>query len=170
MPVQVMATLAQERLAQERKDWRKNRPFGFAAKPVTRDDGSVDMLTWTCSVPGKAGTPWEGGSYPVTLEFPSEYPNKPPVAKFKPGFYHMNVYPDGKVCLSILDDDDELCGQWSPSITLTQILTGIQELLTNPNPHSPANPKVYDDWKKSPGIYEKFVKTQVAMYPPGADV
>lgn len=35
--------------------------------------------------------------------------------------HHHAVYPDGKVCLSILDDDDEMGGQWAANIGLRQV-------------------------------------------------
>lgn len=31
--------VARARLAQERKDWRKDKPFGFMARPESADDG-----------------------------------------------------------------------------------------------------------------------------------
>ena len=33
-------------------------------------------MNWDCSVPGKEGTPWEGGEYTITMEFSDEYPSK----------------------------------------------------------------------------------------------
>jgi len=34
-----MASLALGRLAEERKAWRRDKPFGFVAKPSTKEDG-----------------------------------------------------------------------------------------------------------------------------------
>jgi ubiquitin-conjugating enzyme E2 I len=42
--------------------------------------------------------------------------------KFPKDFFHPNIYPSGTVCLSILNEDEG----WRPSITIKQILTGIQ--------------------------------------------
>ncbi len=36
------------------------------------------MFHWKCHIPGKPGTDWEGGFYPLTLEFTEDYPAKPP--------------------------------------------------------------------------------------------
>ena len=69
----------------------------------------------------------------LTMEFSEDYPSKPPKCKFPTGFYHPNIYPSGTVCLSILDEDKG----WKPSITVKQILVGIQDLLDSPNPLSP---------------------------------
>ena len=45
----------------------QDHPFGFSARPRIREDGSTNMLLWECSVPGKAGTAWEGTDYALTL-------------------------------------------------------------------------------------------------------
>ncbi|KAF9619254.1 hypothetical protein IFM89_005808 [Coptis chinensis] len=47
--------IARGRLAEERKAWRKNHPHGFVAKPETAADGSVNLMIWQCSIPGKTG-------------------------------------------------------------------------------------------------------------------
>lgn len=39
---------------------------------------SVNLMKWKCFVPGKKGTDWEGGFYPLTMEFTDDYPAKPP--------------------------------------------------------------------------------------------
>jgi ubiquitin-protein ligase len=36
-------------------------------------------MRWTCLIPGKEGTDWEGGLYPLTIVFTNEYPSKPPI-------------------------------------------------------------------------------------------
>lgn len=56
------------------------------------------------------------------LDFVEGYPAKPPKAKFPERFFHPNIYPSGTVCLSILNEDEA----WKPSITVKQILLGIQ--------------------------------------------
>ncbi|GFR41282.1 hypothetical protein Agub_g1795 [Astrephomene gubernaculifera] len=157
--------LADKRLLEERKLFRKNRPYGFVAKPATKGDGSTDMRLWECRIPGPSGTAWEGGSYPVTLKFGDSYPVEPPACSFPEGFFHPNVYPDGEVCLSLLNNDADLGGQWAPSISITQILQGIQELLNNPNIYSPAQKHAYDVLKNSPATYEKMVREQSKKYP-----
>ena len=39
------------------------------------------MFRWKCYIPGKPGTDWEGGFYPLTLEFSEDFPAKPPKAR-----------------------------------------------------------------------------------------
>jgi ubiquitin-protein ligase len=47
-------------------------------------------MIWKCFIPGKQGTDWEGGFYPLTMEFSEDYPSKPPKCKFPAGFFHPN--------------------------------------------------------------------------------
>ncbi|KAK7263168.1 hypothetical protein RJT34_30753 [Clitoria ternatea] len=50
-----MSGIARGRLTEERKSWRKNHPHGFVAKPETLPDGTVNLMVWHCTIPGKPG-------------------------------------------------------------------------------------------------------------------
>ena len=156
-----VSSVTLNRLIEERKAWRKNRPFGFTAKPEAGADGEVDLTKWSCIVPGKEGTIWEGAALPVTITFTNQYPAKPPRVAVPKGFYHPNIYPSGTVCLSILNEDE----QWRPSITLRQILLGVQDLLNNPNEKSPAQSEAFMDYTNRRKKYEARVKEEVKKYP-----
>ncbi len=45
--------IAKGRLVEERKAWRKDHPHGFYARPTTGADGSLNLMTWECGIPGK---------------------------------------------------------------------------------------------------------------------
>lgn len=60
-----MSGIAAGRLAEERKAWRKDHPFGFVARPALNPDGTRNLFNWECAIPGKKGTIWEGGLYRV---------------------------------------------------------------------------------------------------------
>lgn len=109
-------------------------------------------------------SPPSSRKYPITLIFSQDYPSKPPKALFPAGFVHPNIYPDGKVCLSILNDDEDLGGNWSPSISIGQILQGIQVLLTEPNLNSPAQQVGYELLKKDPVKYAEECRRQARKY------
>ncbi|SYW73740.1 probable ubiquitin--protein ligase hus5 [Ustilago bromivora] len=49
-----MAGICRNRLAEERKQWRKDHPFGFYARPAKASDGSLDLMNWEVGIPGKA--------------------------------------------------------------------------------------------------------------------
>ncbi|KAJ6653896.1 hypothetical protein lerEdw1_007654 [Lerista edwardsae] len=50
-----MSGIALSRLAQERKAWRKDHPFGFVAVPTKNPDGTMNLMNWECAIPGKKG-------------------------------------------------------------------------------------------------------------------
>ena len=58
-----MSGIAQARLSEERKCWRKDHPFGYIARPMKNADGTMNLMLWEYGIPGKKGTPWEGGLY-----------------------------------------------------------------------------------------------------------
>ena len=109
----------------------------------------------------------------------TEYPTKPPkcmhsrpstsvrysnlnfTGKFVPPLFHPNVYPSGTVCLSILNEEEG----WRPAITVKQILLGIQMLLDEANPESPAQADAYNLYKKDRAAYEKKVRQVVRDNP-----
>eukprot|EP01116_Phalansterium_solitarium_P009620 TRINITY_DN23863_c0_g1_i1.p2 TRINITY_DN23863_c0_g1~~TRINITY_DN23863_c0_g1_i1.p2 ORF type:complete len:159 (-),score=20.85 TRINITY_DN23863_c0_g1_i1:165-641(-) len=157
-----MSSLCLDRLAKERKDWRKEHPPEFFARPRNNEDGSANMLIWDCGIPGKAGTPWEGGVYPLTVYFEQDYPVKPPICQFPKGFFHPNVFPEGQVCLSILKQDEG----WSAGISVKQVLLGIQELLNTPNIASAAQEPAFYSYTENRADYEKRVRAQAKKYPP----
>lgn len=149
-------------MAEERKQWRKDKPFGFVARPEKNPDGSTNPLRWTCRIPGKPNTDWEGGFYPLTMEFSEDYPSKPPKCRFPQGFFHPNIYPSGTVCLSIINEEDG----WRPSLTVRQILQGIQDLLDEPNPHSPAQSDAFVTFTRDKPKYSELIRAQSKKYPP----
>lgn len=79
------------------------------------------------------------------------------VRRFPPNFFHPNIYPDGEVCLSILCDDEEICGEWAPSLSLKQVLLAIQDLLDDPNPMSPAQNEPNDLFRSNKAKYSAYV-------------
>uniref|UniRef100_A0AC35UGL7 UBIQUITIN_CONJUGAT_2 domain-containing protein n=1 Tax=Rhabditophanes sp. KR3021 TaxID=114890 RepID=A0AC35UGL7_9BILA len=155
-----MSNLATTRLLQERKNWRKSHPFGFIAVPRKSADGTLNLFTWDCAIPGTENTPWSGGLYKLVLEFKPEYPELPPKAKFEPNIFHPNIYPSGTVCLSLLDERKD----WNCRLSVVDILLGIQSLLANPNNEDPAQADAYGIFKQNLTEYNKRVKAQANKF------
>ncbi|XP_059286234.1 SUMO-conjugating enzyme SCE1-like isoform X2 [Lycium ferocissimum] len=153
--------IARSRLAEEHKSWLKNHPDGFVAEPETGSDGSVNLMVWHCTIPGKPATDWEGGFYPITMHFSEDYPSNPPMCKFPQGFFHPNVYPSGEVCMSILDED-----RWTPDLSIEEILVGIQHLLDWPNSQDPTQ-ICYQLYIDDQNEYKRQVRKQALNYAAG---
>ena len=126
-------------------------------------------------------TNWEGGIYKCVLKFPSNYPANGPKVTFKPLIWyvkfplyvqprtknplalyyrHMNVYGSGDVCLDILSS------RWKSSLTIKQILLGLQNLLDEPNPKSPANSQASSLYQRDRPAYNKKIKEQARKFTP----
>jgi ubiquitin-conjugating enzyme E2 R len=81
------------------------------------------------------------------MRFSRDYPYAPPSFKFDTrDIHHPNVYPDGRVCISILHTpgDDEQSGEeaserWSPLQGVESVLRSVLLLLDEPETNSPAN-------------------------------
>ncbi|KAI8610978.1 ubiquitin-conjugating enzyme 9 [Chytriomyces sp. MP71] len=151
-----MNSICLARLGEERKQWRKDHPFGFYARPDKNADNSLNLMKWHVGIPGKKGTNWENGVFKMVMIFPEDYPQKPPKCQFTPPLFHPNVYPSGTVCLSIVNEEQD----WKPAITIKQILIGIQDLLDDPNPLSPAQTDAYMLFKKDKAAYDRRIKQQ----------
>lgn len=142
-----MTSPAQRRLLKDFSQLQKDSPEGITAVPMEND-----IMNWNAAIFGPDETPWEGGTFKLTMKFSAQYPNKAPIVKFVTCMYHPNIYADGSICLDILKHN------WSPIYTISAILTSIQSLLTDPNPNSPANveaAKLYNENRKE---YEKRVQ------------
>ena len=97
-----------------------------------------------------------GGNFRCHLSFPPEYPLLPPSLKFQtPIPFHPNIYPDGRLCISILhppEDDqygyESAAERWSPVQTPETILLSVVSLLHDPNDESPANVEAARLWRE----------------------
>ena len=70
---------------------RQNRPTPFLPWLLFR---TVNLSCWICRIPGKPGTPWENGFYPLRMEFPDEYPTRPPkVRRLEAGRLTKSTFP-----------------------------------------------------------------------------
>merc|ERR1712142_476082 len=145
-----MSTAARRRLMRDFKRLQEDPPAGVSGAP-----GENNIMLWNAVIFGPHETPFEDGTFKLTMEFSEEYPNKPPVVKFLSKMFHPNIYADGGICLDILQN------RWSPTYDVSAILTSIQSLLSDPNPNSPANSMAAQLFKENRREYEKRVKACV---------
>ncbi|CAG7927518.1 unnamed protein product [Penicillium olsonii] len=87
-----------------------------------------------------------GGYFKGTMKFPANYPYAPPKFRFDKSILHPNIYPDGRLCISILHPPghDEMSGElaserWTPAQRVESVLISILSLLDDPECSSPAN-------------------------------
>lgn len=158
-----MSTQATGRLQKELKDLMKCPVEGFK---VELPDES-NLFQWNVYIKGADGTAFEGGIFKAVMEFPEDYPISPPTLRFLSDFWHPNVYPDGKVCISILHTPDPLNPQeessecWRPIHTVESILVSVISMLSDPNFSSPANVDASVELRKDPNSFRNKIKKLV---------
>jgi len=86
----------------------------------------------------------------------------PPSLQFTSEFWHPNVYPDGRVCISILHapGEDAMSGElpeerWLPTQTVGTVLLSVISMLNDPNTSSPANVDASVMWRNDRPTYLK---------------
>ncbi|OVA03508.1 Ubiquitin-conjugating enzyme [Macleaya cordata] len=145
---------------QLKADLTKKPVDGFSAGLV--DDGNI--FEWSVTIIGPPDTLYDGGYFNAIMSFPSNYPNSPPSVRFTSEMWHPNVYPDGRVCISILhapgDDPNgyELASErWTPVHTVESIVLSIISMLSSPNDESPANVEAAKEWRDRKDEFKKKV-------------
>jgi Ubiquitin-protein ligase len=59
--------------------------------------------------------PYNKGAFKIEINFPAEYPFKPPKINFKTKIYHPNIDEKGQVCLPIISAEN-----WKPATKTDQ--------------------------------------------------
>ena len=141
------------RLKKEYDELRKNPPENCSAGPV-----NDNFYEWTGQIIGPANTPYSGGIFKLQINYPSNYPFKPPKINFITKVYHPNIDSSGNICLDILKD------KWSPALTISKLLLSISSLLTDPNPDDPLVIDIAKLYKKNKKKYMENAKKWTQLY------
>jgi ubiquitin-conjugating enzyme E2 D/E len=145
--------MALKRLAKELADLRKDPPPNCSAGPQ-----GDDLLSWQATIMGPVGSPYQGGVFFLKIQFPLDYPFKPPKCWFTSRIYHPNINANGGICLDILKD------QWSPALTISKVLLSICSLLTDPNPDDPLVPEIAEVFKEQPATFRSTAEAWTRKY------
>ncbi len=123
--------MALKRINKELFDLQIDPPSNCSAGPVKEN-----LFKWQATIMGPTDSPFEGGIFFLEINFPSQYPFKPPKCIFTTKIYHPNINSKGGICLDILGNN------WSPALTISKVLLSICSLLTDPNPDDPLVPEI----------------------------
>jgi ubiquitin-conjugating enzyme E2 D/E len=142
-----------KRITVELKDLRKDPPTSCSAGPK-----GDDMFAWEGCIFGPEDTPYHGGVFKLSIQFPVDYPFRAPHVRFLTKIYHPNINATGLICLDILK------GQWSPALTISKVLLSICSLLSDPNPDDPFVPDIANQYKHDRAAYEDAARGWTMQY------
>ena len=145
--------MASKRINKELQDLGKDPPANCSAGPV-----GDDLFHWQATIMGPPDSPYTGGVFFLNINFPPDYPFKPPKVTFTTKIYHPNVNSNGSICLDILN------AQWSPALTTSKVILSICSLLTDPNPDDPLVPEIARIYKTDIAKYNATAKEWTQKY------
>jgi len=145
--------MALKRINKEMQDLSKDPPAGCSAGPV-----GDDLFHWQATIMGPPDSPYQGGVFFLTINFPTDYPFKPPKLNFTTRIYHPNINSNGSICLDILRS------QWSPALTISKVLLSICSLLTDANPDDPLVPEIARIYKTDRTKYAQLAQEWTRKY------
>jgi ubiquitin-conjugating enzyme E2 G2 len=145
----MLSPTALKRLKKEEEMLRESmRDEGrfFKAFP-SKSKGAVNYQVWDVYFTLGKDSLYSGCILKAIMEFPDFYPLKPPGLRFISKMFHPNVYKDGRVCISILEEDiPDPTGygrsedKWAPVQNIRTVLLSILVIIDDtPNVESPAN-------------------------------
>lgn len=142
-----------KRILNELNEMKQDPPSNCNAGPI--DD---NLYYWEGHIIGPSKSPYAGGLFKLLIEFPQNYPFKPPRVKFQTPIYHPNINRQGSICLDILTTN------WSPALTIIKVLLSISSLLTDPNPDDPLDKAIADIYLNDIELFKKNARNFTIRY------
>lgn len=146
--------MALKRIQKELLDLQRDPPANCSGGP--QEEGN--LFRWTGTILGPPDSPYQGGVFFLDIQFPTDYPFKPPKVSFTTRIYHPNINSNGSICLDILKD------QWSPALTIGKVLLSISALLTDANPDDPLVPEIAHVYKNDRPRYEATAREWTSRF------
>lgn len=123
-----------------------------------------NILLWTLLIVPE-NPPYNKGAFRVEIQFPPEYPFKPPKMVFLTKIYHPNVDTEGRVCLPMI-----LPEFWKPATKTEQVLQALASLVADPEPEHPMRTDLAEEYTKDRKKFmknaEEFTKKHAEKRPP----
>ena len=151
------------RLREEYVELRSNPNSNLGVVVGLQDENNI--FNWRISLIGPRETPYDGGLFNISIQFPENYPNAHPEVRFKTPIYHLNVNPRtmqnnnnlGDICLSVLNF-------WKPEYKVEDIIVSIYALFYMVNPDSPYGLDRRDEYINNKILYEEKVRYFTRKY------
>jgi len=146
--------MSSKRITRELKELQQDPPCNCSAGPAKEED----IYNWKATIIGPEGSPYSGGLFHLVIQFPTDYPFKPPKVQFVTKIFHPNINANGGICLDILKD------QWSPALSIGKVLLSISSLLTDANPNDPLVPDIARMYVNNRPEYDRIAREWTIRY------
>ena len=135
----------------------QNDPILSLGATVGLPDPS-NIFHWKITLVGPQDTPYAGGMFFLTADFPETYPKTKPEIRFTNKIYHLNVREsDGHICISTLN-------QWVPNTPMVSVISAIFALFYEQNPLSPYSLTMAAQYKMRRGEFNKVAAEWTRKY------
>ncbi|XP_066107646.1 ubiquitin/ISG15-conjugating enzyme E2 L6 isoform X2 [Saccopteryx bilineata] len=136
---------ASKRVAKELEDLQKELPRYL--RNLSSDDANV--LVWhALLLPERP--PYNLRAFDLRIDFPKDYPLRPPTVTFTTKIYHPSVDSDGQVCLPIISKEN-----WKPYTKAYQVLETLNMLVNRPELEEPVRLELADLLTQNPELFNQ---------------
>jgi ubiquitin-conjugating enzyme E2 D/E len=149
-----MNAMSSKRITRELNELQRDPPSNCSAGPANENE----IYDWKATIIGPEGSPYAGGLFHLVIQFPPDYPFKPPKVQFVTKIFHPNINSNGGICLDILKD------QWSPALSIGKVLLSISSLLTDANPNDPLVPDIARLYVQNRQEYDRVAREWTLRY------
>jgi len=146
--------MSSKRITRELNELQRDPPSNCSAGPANENE----IYDWKATIIGPEGSPYAGGLFHLVIQFPPDYPFKPPKVQFVTKIFHPNINSNGGICLDILKD------QWSPALSIGKVLLSISSLLTDANPNDPLVPDIARLYVQNRQEYDRVAREWTLRY------
>ena len=143
----MLGPTAQHRLLQEFRAMQSDPIVNILASPFS----AKNLSNWSVRLNGPPDTPYQGGTFFLTIKFPLTYPLTPPLVNFNTKIYHCNVNSRGRVCIGLLEN-------WNIRTSVAQIMLEVYCVLMECNPSDPLVQEFADLYMTDRQLYDTHAR------------
>jgi len=103
---------------------------------------------------------YKNAKFNFDFKIPDDFPFTRPVVTAATRMWHPNVEETGAVCLNLLRES------YTPALSISHLIAGLEFLMSSPNPHDPLNKEAADQMIKNNTAFESKAKEYILLYCP----